>query len=285
MTEDHAPRSHQELAERLLPDGMTSQGALDLLHAGREGRMQLEARLGHLICGIGNCLLELRHRGKCVCLVESGSRKRKAKDIFEQGQGSQGARCTPSKSKKPEPIVWIDGAWAQHNPTAGRKSVKKLPQPLRRAAAQAADVESEQRMLPLLRAPPSAQREGGEPGAESVRAAGLELGGRGGTVLEHVPNMRTAPTFLATNSQAHPNPFSPIADLADNALEAKARRLDIELSAIDGLVPQCPLLPKRTSSDLWNCWHLSFAASLAGFYPTVSLAHQHCARAPCDSRS
>ena len=55
------------------------------------------------------------------------------------------------------------------------------------------------------------------------------------SILESVPNMRTAPNFLTTNAQAHPNPFSPIADLADNALEAGASRLEIDLcSSPDG---------------------------------------------------
>jgi len=49
--------------------------------------------------------------------------------------------------------------------------------------------------------------------------------------IDLVPNMRAAPSFLGTNSQAHPNPFSPIADLMDNGIEAGASEMRISLTS------------------------------------------------------
>ena len=53
--------------------------------------------------------------------------------------------------------------------------------------------------------------------------------------IDLVPNMRAAPSFLGTNSQAHPNPFSPIADLMDNGIEAGATEMRISLHKIRGV--------------------------------------------------
>ena len=36
-----------------------------------------------------------------------------------------------------------------------------------------------------------------------------------------------APSFLDTNAQSHPTPFSPIADLMDNGIEAKASEMRV----------------------------------------------------------
>ena len=52
--------------------------------------------------------------------------------------------------------------------------------------------------------------------------------------IDLVPNMRAAPSFLGTNSQAHPNPFSPIADLMDNGIEAGASEMRISLHKLRG---------------------------------------------------
>ena len=65
------------------------------------------------------------------------------------------------------------------------------------------------------------------PGEASIEAAAK--------AMDLIPNMRAAPTFLETNAQAHPTVFSPIADLADNCVEARASRLTIDLYSTDGL--------------------------------------------------
>ena len=216
--------------QSLLPEGLSVEDALELLQEGASGRMCLEARIGHLICGMGNCLLKAEHAGKCACLYESGPRKRKAKEVFEpealRGSVAAALKASPSKERT---LGWeLDSrALARPKPAAtpSRKSPARRPAPS--GGRHLPPQPSERPMLPLLCAPSSARYEGGEPGPDSVSAAAVEL--------EQVPNMRTAPTFLNTNAQAHPNPFSPIADLADNALEAGASRFQLELSAVDGL--------------------------------------------------
>ena len=53
--------------------------------------------------------------------------------------------------------------------------------------------------------------------------------------IELVPNMRAAPSFLDANAQAHPNPFSPIADLLDNGIEAGASEMRVGLHKLRGV--------------------------------------------------
>ena len=74
--------------------------------------------------------------------------------------------------------------------------------------------------------------DGGQTWANDPRSqASLEVLER---AIDLVPNMRAAPSFLGTNSQAHPNPFSPIADLMDNGIEAGASEMRISLHKLRG---------------------------------------------------
>ena len=63
-----------------------------------------------------------------------------------------------------------------------------------------------------------------------------------------IPNIRLSSTFLDTFKQTHPNPFSPIGDVSDNSLEAKATLLRIDMKKVNGWcgIYPAPLRPAPT---------------------------------------
>eukprot|EP00966_Prymnesium_polylepis_P072653 1686790-Prymnesium_polylepis.1 len=143
--------------------------------------MQLEAILGHVVCGISGCCRPARHSGECCRAERTDGRKRKPKAAFE-----------------PDPTE----VQVQRKP--------KSPRGFAKDAARRPSI-----------AVPSAQQRAADHSTALVPAPSTALVlSVNAEALDEIPNMRTAPDFLSTFKQAHPNPFSPIADVSDNALEA-----------------------------------------------------------------
>ena len=193
-----------------IPDGWTEADAAKLRAEGADGRKRLEKLVGCFVCGNSACLRKDRHTGNCYFspLVDL-ARVRKPKKVFE---GAEEEACAV-KRRKPSapPAASVSKRKLQPKPSPPPKVPQALQWP----------------RLPneLLTCSPSAwsRSDGvGVPGVASLEAVR--------SAMHHIPNMRAAPTFLETNAQAHPTPFSPLADLVDNAVEAGATRMSIELT-------------------------------------------------------
>ena len=181
--------------ELVLPGDLSEADALELLQSGVEGRFALEARLNYAVCTIGGCLLPSSHQGMCRTPNYGHGRKKTARKVFE-----------------------IDEGAPQHSGSANPKRTRK-PAALVPKATTSASVED-----------PELERD--HSWANGPRGqASLEVLER---AIDLVPNMRAAPSFLGTNAQAHPNPFSPIADLMDNGIEAGASEMRISLHKLRG---------------------------------------------------
>ena len=173
------------------------EAARDLLEQGSSGRMQLEDMLGYDVCGISGCVSPARHSGECCRAERTDGRKRKPKAAFE--------------------------------PDAPELHVQRKPKSPRGFAKEAARRPSA--------AGPSAQQRVAEHSTALVPAPSTQLVlSMNAEALDEIPNMRTAPDFLSTFKQAHPNPFSPIADVSDNALEAESESLRIDLRWLNGFL-------------------------------------------------
>lgn len=170
-----------------------------LLAQGRDGRYQLEDFLGYPVCSLNGCIYCAGHAGECFCTeITASKRKRKPKVHFEAEESVP----QPKKSKGPRRGFARDAAASSQ---------------LHAAAP---------RQPPAQAAPPSQS-------TALVVAPSTRLAAQmDADTVDAVPNMRTAPDFLSTFKQAHPNPFSPIADVADNSLEAKSTVLQIDLKTV-----------------------------------------------------
>ena len=141
---------------------------------------------------------------------------------FRQLDGHQGMCRAPNyghgRKKTARKVFEIDDGAPQHSASANPKRTRK-PAALGPKATASASVDD-----PDLECDQSwANGPRGQASLEVLERA-----------IDLVPNMRAAPSFLGTNSQAHPNPFSPIADLMDNGIEAGASEMRISLHKLRG---------------------------------------------------
>jgi len=191
-----------ETPELRLPPDLTEAQAQQMLDEGGVGRIGLEGQLGYSCCTIGGCLLPAGHIGACRVPDRSavGGRKKTPKRIWEQNEEAPQQRQDPKRGRK-QP----SGSSRQSSGASSSSAVSG----------------------------PAATGSGG-----SFATSGFRNGSDAHDFSRHidlVPNMRAAPSFLDTNAQSHPTPFSPIADLMDNGIEAKASEMRVGMHTYRGV--------------------------------------------------
>ena len=212
------PTAESNAAPELqLPPDLTEAQALRMLEQGAAGRIELEAQLRYSCCTIGGCLLPAGHVGACRVPDRSaaGGRKKTPKRIWEQDDSAPQQRKDPKRvHKQPSGVSRKSSAAASSAATAGSATCG--------AAAGSGSGTSSSYAA-----------------ADSSFATAAFRNGAGAQDLvrqiDLVPNMRAAPSFLDSNAQSHPNPFSPIADLMDNGIEAKATEMRVGMHTYRGV--------------------------------------------------